>query len=111
MKESDAEGLANHSGPKLCGGGGNTAAEALAGGSAGLVWSPEIRSNVPRADRLVIQGRQHGVRRFGKTHKVSAGSETHGMHPRFLRGNRETLRPALADCAGDRTANSEEIQL
>jgi hypothetical protein len=111
MKESDAEGLATHSGPELCGGGGNTAAEALAGGSAGMVWSPEIRSNVPRADRLLLQGRQHGVRRFGKTHDVSAGSKTHGMHPRFLRGNREAPRPALADCAGVRTAKPKGIRL
>ena len=31
MEESDAEGLTNHSGPELCGDGGNSVAEALAG--------------------------------------------------------------------------------
>jgi hypothetical protein len=33
------------------------------------------------------------------------------MHRRFLRGNRETLHPAPADCAGVRTVNSKEIRL
>jgi hypothetical protein len=47
MKESDAEGLASHSGPELCGGGGDTAAEALAGERASMVSSPEIRANHP----------------------------------------------------------------
>ena len=111
MKESNVEGLTSHNGPKLCGGGGNTAAEALAGGSAGVVSSPEIVSNVLGADRLVISGRQHNARRYGKRRSALAGSEAHCMHQSFLRGNRETLRSATADCAGVRTVNSKEIRL
>ena len=111
MKESYGKGLANHPGPELCGGGGNTAAEALAGGSAGVVLSPEIVSNILGADRLVISGRQHSARRHGKRRSDPAGSETHSMHRSFLRGNRETLRLATAGCAGVRTVNSKEIRL
>jgi hypothetical protein len=33
------------------------------------------------------------------------------MHRSFLRENRETLRPAPADCAGVRTVNSKETRL
>lgn len=111
MKESNVEGLTSHDGPELCGGGGNTAAEALAGESAGVVLSPEIVSNVPGADRLVISGRQHNARRHGERRRAPAGSETHSMHRSILRGNREALRPATADCAGVRTVNSKEIRL
>ena len=111
MKESDVEGVANRNGPELCGGGGNTAAEALVGESAGVVLSPEIGSNVSSADRLFVLGRQHIVQRYGKKRDGSAGSEAHGMHRRYLRGNREALQPAPEDCAGVRTANSKEMRL
>ena len=43
MKESYGKGLATHSGPELCGGGGNIVAEALAGVHAGRVFSSEIK--------------------------------------------------------------------
>jgi hypothetical protein len=111
MKESDVEGLTSHNGPELCGGGGDTAAEALAGESAGVVWSPEIGTHVPSADRLFALGRQYMARRHGKERNGSAGSKTHCMHRRFLHGNREALRLAPADCAGVRTANSKEARL
>jgi hypothetical protein len=111
MKESNAEGLTSHSGPELCGGGGNNAAEALAGGGAGVVLSPEIRSTfrVPTVS-LCWEGNTL-TRAEGEHVNDSAGSETHCMHRRFLCGNRETLRPATADCAGVRTANSKEVRL
>ena len=94
MKESNVEGLANRNGPELCGGGGNIAAEALAGEGAGVVWSPEIGTHVPSADRLFVLGRQHAGKRQGKSVSGSAGSETQGMHRDDLHGNRET--PCLA---------------
>jgi len=111
MKESNVEGLADHNGPELCGGGGNIAAEALVGESAGVVLSPEIGSNVLSADRLFTLGRQHIAQRHGKERNGSTGSETHCMHRRFLSGNRDALQPATADCAGVRTVNSKETQL
>ena len=43
MKESYGKGLANHPGPELCGGGGDTAAEALVGGNVGWVYSSETK--------------------------------------------------------------------
>jgi len=111
MKESNVKGLANHNGLELCGGGGNTAAEALAEESAGVVLSPEIDSHVSSADPLLIAGRQHSAPRYGKSCAGSAGSEAHSMYGSFLRGNRETLRLASTDCVGVRTANSTEIRL
>jgi hypothetical protein len=111
MEESNVEGLANRNGPELCGGGGNIAAEALAGECAGVVLSPEIGSNVSSADRLLLLGRQHVVRRYGKQHDGSAGSETHGMHRSNLGGNREALRLPWMDCIEGRTANSKEVRL
>ena len=111
MREPYGKGVATHTDPESCGGGGNIAAEALAGESAGVVLSPEIVSNVSGADRLVFSGRQHNARRYGERRSAPAGSETHSMHRSFLRGNRETLRLATADCAGVRTANSKEIRL
>ena len=111
MKESNVEGLASHNGLKLCGGNGNTSAEALAEESAGVVYSPEIDTHVSSADPLFVAGRQYDAPRYGKRRIGSAGSEPHSMYGSFLRGNRETLRPATADCAGVRTANSMEIRL
>jgi len=111
MKESNVEGLTSHNGPELCGGGGNIAAEALVGESAGVVLSPEIRSTfrVPTVS-LCWEGNTL-MRAKGERTNGSAGSETHCMHRSFQRGNRETLRLAPADCAGVRTANSEEVRL
>ena len=43
MKELYGEGVANHTGPESCGGGGNVAAEALTGVGAGQVFSCENR--------------------------------------------------------------------
>ena len=111
MKESNVEGLTNRNGPELCGGGGNIAAEALAGEDAGVGMSPEIGTHVPSADRLFVLGRQDAGRRHGKSDSDSAGSETQGMHRNYLDGNRETLGPALEDCARVRTANSKEVPL
>lgn len=111
MKESDVEGEANHNGPELCGGDGNVTAEALAGESAGVVLSPEIRSSVSGADRLFVLGRQHADKRSSESVSGPAGSETHRMHRRYLYGNREILQPALRDCSRVRTANSKEARL
>ncbi len=44
MKESYGKGLANHPGPELCGGGGDTAAEALVGENVGRVSSSETKA-------------------------------------------------------------------
>lgn len=111
MKESNVEGVASHNGPEPCGGGGDIAAEALAGEKCRRGIEPRNRSNLSSADPLVIAGRQHIASRYGKLRDGSAGSKTHGMHRSFLHENRETLRSATADCAGVRTVNSKETRL
>ena len=111
MKESNVESLANYNGPESCGSGGNTPAEALTGGSVGVVLSPEIGAIVSSADRLIARVRQHADKRQGELVSDSAGSETHGMHGHDLRGNRETLQPTLGDCTWVRTPNPKGVLL
>ena len=110
MKESDTEGLALHSVPESCGSGGNSFAEALTGARTGPVLSPEIGSNFPGADHLLMMGRLHTVCRNGKAYRNPAGSETWRMCGNNARGNRETLLLALTDCTKVRMANSKEIR-
>jgi hypothetical protein len=111
MKESHVEGLANHNGPKLCGGSGNAAAEALVGVRAGTVLSLEIGTRVLGVDRLFVPGRQHVVRRTRQGVERPAGSETRCMRGNNLGGNREPLQLSPEYCTGDRTANSMEAPL
>jgi RNA-directed DNA polymerase len=48
MQESYGEGVANHTGPELCGASRKAGHEALVGVRAGRAWSPEIsQSGVP----------------------------------------------------------------
>ena len=96
MKESHGEGLASHAGPESCGGGGNTAAEALTGVCAGPVLSSEIKDRVSGADRLMAMGRQHAVNRVGKRCSGLTESKTRCMYRSTLCGNREIPRLALA---------------
>lgn len=110
MKESDTEGLANHSGSESCGGGGNIAAEALTGVRVGTVLSPEIALNVPGADHLLMSGRHHVAHRSGKRRNGPAGSETRCMRARNPYGSRESLCPASGDCPEVRTVNSKETR-
>lgn len=111
MKESNVEGVANRNGLKLCGGSGDTAAEALAEVSAGTVLSPEIGTHVPDADRLFAPGRQYVAHRRRQGVRRLAGSEARGMRGNSLGGNRETLQPPLRYCGEGRTANSKEERL
>ena len=111
MKESNVESLASYNGPELCGGGGNTTAEALTGESVGVVLSPEIGGFVSSADRLIARGRQHAGKRQGELVSDSAGSETHCMHGHDVRGNRETLQPTLGDCTWVRATNPKGVLL
>jgi len=61
MKEPYEKGLAIRLGHELCGGEGDFAAEALVVVRVGKVWSSEMLNR--RADRLLLLGRQHDVRR------------------------------------------------
>jgi hypothetical protein len=107
MKESYGEGVACHTGPKSCAGGGNSAGEALTGVRTGPVLSREIPSPsqdglLRGADVLSYSGRQHLMRRYGEALKDPARSKTRNMYGNTLRGNREIPRASGAVEAPER---------
>src|SRR5207249_3264231 len=84
MKELYREGVANHSGPERCEGGGNVALEALDRGICRL--GIELRNLAVReAD---------GVRQQGRQQRVNAiCAKTPSMQRNSMRENRETPSP------------------
>ena len=102
MKESYREGVANHSGPEPCEGGGNAALEALDRGICRL--GIELRNQLVRgADGVRQQGRQQRVIAISRARRGPAESETPGMQRNFMRENRETpWLPAGSERAGRR---------
>ena len=105
MQKPCGEGLANHTGLESCGISGDAGAEALTGMRTGWVLSSERKMNIPGADVLQFNGRQHCICRHGKGYVDSAGSETPCMYRDTLRGNREALHLTGIDCIGVRVAN------
>jgi hypothetical protein len=99
MKESDTEGIANHSGPESCVYTSDGAHEALTGVRTGWVLSPE-NADEPGADAVERSGRQHLAYRHCKIRQDLAWSQTPHMYGNSLHGNREV--PCLT--AGDRAA-------
>jgi hypothetical protein len=97
MKESDTEGIANHSGPESCVCTSNGVHEALTGVRTGWVLSLE-NPEEPGADAVKRSGRQHLLYRHRKIQKDLAWSQTPYMYGNSMRGNREV--PSLTD--GDR---------
>ena len=92
MKESYREGVANHSGPEPCEGGGNVALEALDRGICrqGI----ELRNQLVRgADGVRRQGRPQRVIAIARAWRGPAESETPGMQRNSMRENRETPSP------------------
>jgi len=61
MQESYGEGIADHTGPELCGVSREAGHEALVGVRAGRVWSPEISQNGCR--RCLLMRKQDRVQR------------------------------------------------
>ena len=89
MKESYREGVANHSGPEPCEGGGNVALEALDRGICRL--GIELRNQAFRgADVVRRYGRQQRVTATSRARRGPAESETPGMQRNSMRENRET---------------------
>src|SRR5689334_6464702 len=89
MKESYREGVANHSGPEPCEGGGNVALEALDRGVCRL--GIELRNQLVRgADVVRRYGRQQRVTATSRARRGPAESETPGMQRNSMRENRET---------------------
>lgn len=113
MRESYGEGIACHTGPKSCAGGGNFAGEALTGVRTGPVLSREMQSPPQGgplwgADALVSRGRQHLMRRHGEARMDPARSKTRNMYGNTLRGNREIPRASGAQ-APDRVGKSKDV--
>ncbi len=112
MKESYGEGVATHTSPESCAGGGNTVGEALTGVRAGRVLSREIHAPLRRvlrgADAVEVGGRQHPTHREREVRRDPARSETPGTHGNTSRGNREIPRSSTARGAVDRVGKSKD---
>jgi hypothetical protein len=116
MKESYGEGVATHTGPESCTGGGNSVGEALTGVRAGWPWSREIHA--PARERRVVRGadaveeggRPHRTRRQREARPDPARSETPGMHGNTSHGNREIPRPSAAEGTADRIGKSKDAR-
>src|SRR5438094_9276537 len=94
MKESCREGIANHSGPEPCEGGGNVALEALDRGIYRL--GIELRNQGFReADGVSPLGRQHCAVTKTRVRRSPAESKTPGMQRNSMRENRETPSPPV----------------
>ena len=94
MKESYREGVASHSGPEPCEGGGNVALEALDRGICRL--GIELRNQGFReADGVSPLGRQHCAVTIMRVRRSPAESKTPGMQRNSMRENRETPSPPV----------------
>jgi hypothetical protein len=102
MKESYREGVANHSGPEPCEGGGNVALEALDRGICRL--GIELRNLAFRgADGVRQHGRQQRAIAKTRARRGPAESKTPSMQRNSMRENRETPSPpAGSERAGRR---------
>ena len=89
MKVLYGEGIANHTGPEPCAGTREGAGETSVGERAGRVLSPE-NIDIPGADLVRRQGRQHGLSRHRKWRSVPAWSETPDMYGSTPYGARES---------------------
>src|ERR1700679_411811 len=92
MKESYREGIANHSGPEPCEGGGNVALEALERGICRL--GIELRKMPNQGSRRRQAVRKATMRRtIARVRRGPAESQTPCMQRNSMRENRETPLP------------------
>jgi len=94
MKESYREGVAGHSGPKPCEGGGNVALEALDRGICRL--GIELRNRQFGSRRRQTVRKATSQRTLARVRGGPAESKTPGMRRNSMRENREALPPARA---------------
>lgn len=96
MKEPYAEGIANHGAPESCAVARKNDCEALTGAHAGTVLSRENRySGVPT---LLSEAEGHTCRgRYRESPNDPSRSKTRRTRGTFLRENRETPVPPVAD--------------
>jgi hypothetical protein len=107
MKESYGEGLASHTGPESCAAVREGGREALTGERAGRVLSRE-RTSLRDADAVEEGGRPHLARRYRKTRRSPARSETLRMLGGTSRENRESPWSPVADGAAGRIGKSKD---
>ncbi len=111
MKESYVERLAAHDGPETCVAARKGRGEALTGVRAGRVFSRET-NELRSADAVRVSGRQHPSRRYRKSHRGSARSETPCMYGNTSRENREILGPPADDglrvASGSRKTHADD---
>jgi RNA-directed DNA polymerase len=98
MKESYGERLATHTGPESCGAVRKDSGEALTGERAGRV-SSRVKNLLRGADAVEESGRPHPLRRYRKTRRSPARSETPYMYGSTSRENREILCSPAANGA------------
>ena len=96
MKEPYAEGLANHSGRKLCADVREDIGEALAAVHTGWVLSLENLSK-RSADAVAYDGRQHKMHRNSEMYRDFAWSKTPNMYGTPLHGNRDIPESTMLD--------------
>jgi hypothetical protein len=108
MKESYGEGVATHADPESCVGNRKVAGEALTGAHAGRVSSRETPATLWGADVFGTGGRQHGMRRNGKTHLSPTRSKTPCTHGNTSHGSREIPRPLRAVGSRGRIGKSKD---
>ena len=97
MKESYREGVASHSGPEPCEGGGNVALEVLDRGICRL--GIELRNQGFRgADGVSPYGRQQRAFAITRARRGPAESKTPGMQRNSMRENRETPSLPVVVC-------------
>jgi RNA-directed DNA polymerase len=109
MKESYGEGLASHTGPESCAAVREGGSEALTGERAGRVLSRE-RTSLRDADAVEEGGRPHLARRYRKTRRSPARSETLRMLGYTSRENRESPWSPVADGAAGRIGKSKDTR-
>src|SRR5574341_1432336 len=105
MRESYGEGLAAHTGPESCA----AVREALTGVRAGRVFSRE-NGLLRDADAVEVGGRPHPRRRYRKTSRSPARSETPSMPGHTSRENRESPWSPAADGAAGRIGKSKDTR-
>ena len=105
MQESYGEGLAAHTGPESCA----AVREALTGVRAGRVFSRE-RTSLRDADAVEEGGRPHSGRRYRKTPRSPARSQTPSMPGHTSRENRESPCPPAGDGPAGRVGKSKDVR-
>jgi len=116
MKESYGEGVATHTSPESCAGGGNSVGEALTGVRAGRVLSREMHAPTRKrwvlrgADAVEGGGRQYPLHREREVRRDPARSEIPSTHGNTSRGNREIPCPSAARGAADRVGKSKDTR-